>query len=66
MALLISVILILWIVIYPVDSAIQRLNNQGQMNKRTSCFWKENTPGLGLNIDPTPFFLTPGISLCSM
>ena len=22
---------ILWIVIYPVDSAIQRLNNQGQM-----------------------------------
>ena len=52
--------------IYPVDSAIQRLNNQGQMNKRTSCFWKEKTPGLGLNIDPTPFFLTPGISLCSM
>ena len=26
---LISLILIRWIVIYPVDSAVQRLNNQG-------------------------------------
>ena len=29
--ILISVILIHWIVIYPVDSAIQRLNNRGQI-----------------------------------
>ena len=28
---LVSPILIRWIVIYPVDSAIQRLNNRGQM-----------------------------------
>ena len=28
---LVSLILIHWIVIYPVDSAIQRLNNRGQM-----------------------------------
>ena len=27
---MVSLILIRWIVIYPVDSAIQRLNNQGQ------------------------------------
>ena len=27
---LVSLILICWIVIYPVDSAIQRLNNRGQ------------------------------------
>ena len=32
-SVLISGILIRWIVIYPVDSAIQRLNNQGQMSK---------------------------------
>ena len=30
-AQLVSLILICWIVIYPVDSAIQRLNNQGQV-----------------------------------
>ena len=29
MAQLVSIILIRWIVIYPVDSAIQRLNNRG-------------------------------------
>ena len=29
-AQLVSLILILWMVIYPVDSAIQRLNNRGQ------------------------------------
>ena len=29
---LVSQILILWIVIYPVDSAIQRLNNRGLIN----------------------------------
>ena len=28
---LVSLILIHWIVIYPVDSTIQRLNNRGQM-----------------------------------
>ena len=29
---LVSPVLIRWIVIYPVDSAIQRLNKQGQIN----------------------------------
>ena len=40
MAQLVSVILIRWIVIYPVDSAIQHLNNQGQKSvpeMRCSC-----------------------------
>ena len=32
-AQLVSLILIHWIVIYLVDSAIQRLNNQGQLDK---------------------------------
>ena len=31
-AQLVSLILIRWIVIYPVDSAIQRLNNRGLLN----------------------------------
>ena len=33
MAQLVSLILIRWIVIYPTDSAIQRLNNLGQTSK---------------------------------
>ena len=32
-----SLTLIRWIVIYLVDSAIQRLNNWGQGNKRAKC-----------------------------
>ena len=32
MAQLVLVVLIRWIVIYPVDSAIQRLNKPGQIN----------------------------------
>ena len=32
MARFVFLILIRWIVIYPVDSAIQRLNNQGQVS----------------------------------
>ena len=38
MTQLVSLGLIPWIVIYPVDSAIQRLNNRGQINIReTNC-----------------------------
>ena len=32
---LVSLILIRWIVIYPVDSAIQRLNNRGLVNNES-------------------------------
>ena len=32
---LVSLILIRWIVIYPVDSTIQRLNNWGQLVKKS-------------------------------
>ena len=46
-AQLVSLILVHWIVIYSVDSAIQRLNNRGQMNIReTNCtiLWIEIYP----------------------
>ena len=40
MAQLVSVILIRWIVIYPVDSAIQRLNNRGlKCTKLENIIW---------------------------
>ena len=47
-AILISVILFRWIVIYPVDSAIQRLNNLGQDKKKKTakCFCMKNVTGL--------------------
>ena len=47
-AILISVILFYWIVIYPVDSAIQRLNNLGQDRKKNTakCFYMTNVTGL--------------------
>ena len=33
---LVYLILIPWIVIYPVDSAIQHLNNRGEVSKKKS------------------------------
>ena len=39
---MISVILIRWIVIYPVDSAIQRLNNRGLKNKKLFSVYDDN------------------------
>ena len=47
-AILISVILFRGIVIYPVDSAIQRLNNLGQDRKKNTakCLCMTNMTGL--------------------
>ena len=46
--MLISVIRFSWIVIYPVDSAIQHLNNQGQDRKKNTakCLCMTNATGL--------------------
>ena len=43
---LVSPTLILWIVIYPVDSAIRRLNNRG-MKDTFACFKDEPLCGYG-------------------
>ena len=45
---MVSLILIRWIVIYPVDSAIQRLNNQGQFFTVNAVFRWQLRPRFSL------------------
>ena len=55
---LVYLILILWIVIYPVDSAIQHLNNRGEVsNKKSDVKCSKNKQGsiLGIwGVDASP------------
>ena len=46
MAKLISVTLVRWIVIYPVDSVIQRLNNWGLIDLSNFPLWNDTSEAL--------------------
>ena len=53
---MVSQILIRWIVIYPVDSAIQRLNNRGQFVTLTHAQHECSQHSFGLPSRPFQFF----------